>query len=328
MKIPVLISTIIIATLSLVAQINTPVMGWSSWNTYHVNISDSLIMAQANALVDLGLKDAGFLFVNTDDGFFGGRDASTGKLKAHPTRFPHGMKPVVDHIHRLGLKAGIYSDGGYNTCGNYYDNDTIAEGVGFCGHDRDDAMFYFEECGYDFIKIDFCGGFPPSNSGRIDLDEKERYTAIREAIDAVGRQDVRINVCRWNYPGTWVGSVGDSWRISQDILPRWSSVKDIIAQNLYLSAYAGNGHYNDMDMLEVSRGLSAIDECTHFAIWCIMSSPLLIGCDLTSINAETLALLKNRELVALNQDPLRAASLCGSQRQRGVSPCQRYRAQI
>lgn len=107
----------------------TPAMGWSSWNTYHVDISDSLIRTQADAMVRLGLKDAGYEYINIDDGFFGGRDEETGKLLIHPLRFPNGLKPVADYIHSLGLKAGIYSDAGRNTCGNYYDNDTIAVGV-------------------------------------------------------------------------------------------------------------------------------------------------------------------------------------------------------
>lgn len=111
-----------------------PTMGWSSWNTYHVNINDSLIKRQADALVALGLDKAGYIYVNIDDGYFGGRD-SEGKLLTHPTRFPKGLKPVVDHINSLGLKAGIYSDAGRNTCGFYYDKDTIAHGVGMYGHD-------------------------------------------------------------------------------------------------------------------------------------------------------------------------------------------------
>lgn len=261
-------------------------------------------MSQADAMVHLGLKDAGYDHINIDDGFFGGRDSVSGKLLIHPVRFPNGLKPVADYIHSLGLKAGIYSDGGRNTCGNYYDNDTIAVGVGFYDHDQQDADFYFKDCGFDFIKIDFCGGDPKGNHQRLNLDEKERYTAIREAIDRTGRSDVRINVCRWDYPGTWVGNVGDSWRISHDIRPRWSSVKDIISQNLYLSAYAGNGRYNDMDMLEVGRGMSDDEDRTHFGLWCILSSPLLIGCDLNAIKPETLALLKNKDLISINQDTL------------------------
>jgi|GEM_PF-36188 alpha-L-rhamnosidase len=278
-----------------------PTMGWSSWNTYHVNISDSLIKRQADALVSLGLDKAGYKYINIDDGYFGGRDAE-GNLLIHSRRFPHGLKPVVDHIHSLGLKAGIYSDAGRNTCGFYYDKDTIAHGVGMYGHDRADADFFFKKLGFDFIKIDFCGG--NGLGGEPVLDEKERYTAIRDAIRSTGRKNVRLNVCRWDYPGTWVRDVGSSWRISPDIRPRWNSVKNIIGQNLYLSAYAGNGAYNDMDMLEVGRGMTQEEDLTHFGMWCMMSSPLLIGKDLTSLDENTLSLLTNHWLLSLNQSEL------------------------
>lgn len=278
-----------------------PTMGWSSWNTYHVNISDSLIRQQADAIVSLGLDKAGYEYINIDDGYFGGRD-SDGNLQTHRTRFPHGLKPVVDHIHSLGLKAGIYSDAGRNTCGYYYDNDTIAHGVGMYGHERTDADMFFRKIGFDFIKVDFCGG--NGLDGGIFLDEKERYTVIKEAILATGRTDVRLNICRWDYPGTWVKDVGSSWRISHDIRPRWESVKDIIAQNMYLSAYAGNGAYNDMDMLEVGRGMTEEEDRTHFGMWCMMSSPLLIGKDLTSLDENTLSLITNPWLLSLNQSEL------------------------
>lgn len=280
-----------------------PVMGWSSWNTYRVNISDSLIMRQADVLVELGLDSLGYHFVNIDDGFFGGRD-SAGCLKFHPGRFPDGMAAVVRHIHGLGLKAGIYSDAGANTCGNFWDKDSIARGVGLYGHDAQDCGLYFRDLGFDFIKVDFCGGDPRQNSDSLELVPEERYRAIRRAIDATGRTDVRLNVCRWDFPGTWVAEVASSWRISQDITPHWGSVKNIIGQNLYLSAYASPGHYNDMDMLELGRGLSEAEERTHFGMWCMMSSPLLIGCDLTRLPESTLKILRNRRLIELDQSPL------------------------
>ena len=280
-----------------------PTMGWSSWNTYRVNISDELIRRQADAMVEKGLKDVGYRYINIDDGFFGGR-AADGTLLIHPTRFPDGLKPVADYIHSLGFKAGIYSDAGRNTCGNYWDNDKIAEGVGFYGHDQRDADFYFKEMGFDFIKIDFCGGDPGQNTEHLDLDERERYTAIRRAIDNTGRTDARVNVCRWAFPGTWVHSVGASWRISADIQANWNSVKNIIAKNRYLSAYATEGAFNDMDMLEIGRGMTAPEERTHFGMWCIQSSPLLIGCNMETIPETSLNLIKNKELIALNQDPL------------------------
>ena len=133
-----------------------PIMGWSSWNTYHVNISDSLIMQQADAMVNTGLKDYGYRYVNIDDGFFGCRDAQ-GKMHPHPQRFPKGLKIVSDYIHFLGLKAGIYSDAGSNTCGSRYDNDPNGFGSGLYGHEYQDAMLYFKEWNFDFIKIDYCG---------------------------------------------------------------------------------------------------------------------------------------------------------------------------
>ena len=281
-----------------------PTMGWSSWNTYYVNINESLIKRQADAMVSKGLKDVGFSHINIDDGFFGGRNTTTGELLIHPTRFPNGLKPVADYIHSKGLRAGIYSDAGANTCGNYYNGDTQSVNVGLYNYDQRDADFYFKECGFDFIKVDFCGGDAPQNSQRLALDPQQRYTAIAQAIKNTGRTDVRLNVCRWDYPGNWVHDVAFSWRTTHDIYDGWNSVKGILAENLCLAAYSSAGHYNDMDMLEVGRSMTAEEDKTHFGMWCIMNSPLLIGCDLTSIKATTLELLKNTELIALNQDPV------------------------
>lgn len=274
-----------------------PVMGWSSWNTYGVNINEQLIKDQADAMVSQGLKDAGYLYVNTDDGYFGGRDEA-GNLLIHPERFPNGMKPIADYIHSLGLKAGIYSDAGVNTCGSMWSNDPLGMGVGLYRHEKQDMDLFLKQWGFDFIKIDYCGG------SEIGLDEKTQYNAIYDAIVGTGRTDVSFNICRWAYPGTWAEKIARSWRTTGDIWDGWKSVKGILMENLYLSAFCGNGHYNDMDMLEIGRSLTPDEEETHFGMWCIMSSPLLIGCDMTSIRPESLALLKNAGLIALNQDPL------------------------
>lgn len=282
----------------LFGQVTPPIMGWSSWNTFHVNISDSLIRTQADAMVRLGLKDLGYTHVNIDDGFFGWRD-STGLMHPHPQRFPNGMKVVADYIHSLGLKAGIYSDAGANTCGSRYDNDENGFGAGLYGHELQDARLYFRDWGYDFIKIDYCGA-----GTWLDLEESKRYKAICEAIKQEAGHPVSINICRWAFPGTWAKNIATSWRISSDIRPRWSSIKNIINKNMYLSAFAGDGHYNDMDMLEVGRGLKPSEEEVHVGMWCMMSSPMLIGCDLNSLKPSSLALLKNKELIAINQDPL------------------------
>ena len=290
-------------TTTLSAQ-NGPTMGWSSWNTYGVNINENLIKRQADAMVSKGLKDVGFDHINIDDGYFGGRDKTDGHLLIHKTRFPNGLKPIVEYIHSKGLKAGIYSDAGRNTCGSMFNGDATGKGVGLYEHDQQDADYFFNDCGFDFIKVDFCGGSYYHNEDHLVLDEQQRYTAISQAIKNTGRSDVRMNACRWAYPGTWVSDVAFSWRTTGDINNSWGSVKDILAENLYLSAYCHDGHFNDMDMLEVGRSLSVEEDKTHFGMWCIMASPLLIGCDMTNIKSQTLTLLKNKELIALNQDPL------------------------
>ena len=282
----------------------TPTMGWSSWNTFALEISDSIIMEQADAMANLGLKEAGYKYINIDDGYFGGRDQETGRLLIHPVRFPNGLHGVVDHIHSLGLKAGIYSDAGTNTCGNYWGHDEIADQVGLYGHDQQDCDMFFKELGFDFIKVDFCGGTTWQNIYGYGLDPQERYTAISNAMKATGRKDLRLNVCRWDYPGTWVSDVATSWRMSVDINCSWPSVRGIIDQSRYISAYASPGHYNDMDMLEVGRTLTQEEDRTHFGMWCMLSSPLLIGCDMTTLRDETIELITNPELIALNQDTL------------------------
>ena len=290
-----------------VAAENPPLMGWSSWNTYGFQINDSVIQAQADAMVKLGFKDCGYNHINIDDGFFGGRDAE-GNLLIHPERFPNGLRGLVDYIHSKGLKAGIYSDAGRNTCASYWGKpkDEIGRGVGLYGHDAADFDLYFnpDKLNFDFIKIDYCGADAGNNDEGLDLDVEQRYKEIATAIKAVGRDDITWNICRWAFPGTWACEIADSWRTTEDIYLGWESVKSIINQSLYLSAYTSYGRYNDMDMLEVGRGLTDEEDKTHFGMWCIMSSPLLIGCDMNDIKGNALELMQNKELIALNQNTL------------------------
>ena len=289
----------ILALLAVAATANaqrTPTMGWSSWNTFALNINEQLIRQQADAMHNTGLQEAGFKYVNIDDGYWDGR-GQDGHLRLNTKLFPSGMRALVDYIHSLGLKAGIYSDAGDNTCGSG-NRHAWGIGVGFAGHEDQDCQLYFRDWDFDFIKVDYCGG------NHMGLDERQQYTKISNAIKNCGKKDVVFNICRWAYPGTWVSDVADSWRTTGDIYDAWRSVKGILAENLYLSAYCHDGHYNDMDMLEVGRSMSKIEDETHFGMWCIMASPLLIGCDMANIKPESLKLLCNRDLIALNQDPL------------------------
>ena len=282
-------------------EMKRPLMGWSSWNCFGLDIDTEKIVSQAVAMASNGLKSAGYLYINTDDGFFDGHDEK-GVLKWNLKRFPKGMKPVVDGIHAQGLKAGIYSDAGADMCGG-------SKGSGLYGHDEADCDLHFKQLGFDYIKVDYCGGM------KLNLDERTRYTEISKHIRATGR-DVKFNVCRWAFPGTWISDVADSWRVTGDIRANWKSVRSLALKGLPLSAYASTGHYNDLDMLEIGHpagwkpafdgdtGLSETEEIAHFGLWCIMSSPLVLGCDLRTMPERAIALVTNPYLLAMNANDL------------------------
>ena len=277
-----------------------PTMGWSSWNTFALNISEKIIENQADAMVKTGLKASGYEYINIDDGFWNGR-GKDGQLIINRERFPNGMRVVADYIHKLGLKAGMYSDAGDDVCGSRSSTVAYGIGVGLAGYEEQDIKTYLQDWDYDFIKVDYCGGM------RMGLDEREQYTKISNIIKEIEKKTGRrlvFNICRWAYPGTWVSDIADSWRTTGDIYDAWASVKSIVKENLYLQAYTGGGHYNDMDMLEIGRSLNENEERTHMAYWCIASSPMLIGCDMTKLRESSLALLKNKDLIAMNQDVL------------------------
>lgn len=283
----------------MVRRRKTPLMGWASWNCFRTDIREEKIKAQADALVASVLAECGYCYVNIDDGFFGGRDAS-GRLLFHKKRFPNGMRAVSDYIHGLGLKAGIYTDAGDNTCGYYYDQET--EGgyhAGCYGHEEEDLRRLLVECNYDFLKVDWCGGL------RLELEEEEQYTKIGSVVDKIRREtgrEIVYNICRWEFPGAWAAQVADSWCTGIDIEPHFSSVLYQIDQMKPLARFCGPGHVNDSDMMQIGNGMSEEEEKTHFAMWCMLSTPLMIGGDLTKMSERTVQMLKNRELIALNQD--------------------------
>lgn len=298
-----LVITLLLLSISIYAssQINssnkprskTPIMGWASWNNFRVEINEDIIKAQADAMISSGLNEAGYNFINIDDGFYGGRDEH-GNLLVHPVRFPNGMKALAEYIHAKGLNAGIYTDAGINTCASFWDKDTIGSGMGLYGHEVKDLTRYLKEWDYDFIKVDWCGG------EWMGLDEEVQYTHIANIARSI-KPSVIFNICRWQFPGIWATQVADSWRISGDIDNHFSSILAIIDINADLWKYASYGHYNDMDMLQVGRGMSYEEDKAHFTMWAMMHSPLLLGNDLTEMSDETLEIVTNEDIIALNQ---------------------------
>ncbi|MER6983922.1 NEW3 domain-containing protein, partial [Streptomyces carpinensis] len=270
----------------------TPPMGFNNWNSTHcrAEFNESMVKGIADLFVDKGLKDAGYQYVNLDDCWaLPARDAN-GLLVPDPVRFPHGIKAVADYVHAKGLKLGIYTSAGTKTCNS-------AGFPGALGHEYSDAR-QFADWGVDYLKYDNC-----NNQG---VDARQRYTTMRDALKATGRPIV-YSICEWgqNKPWEWASDIGQLWRTTGDISDSWGSMLSILKQNLPLAPYAGPGHWNDPDMLEVGNGgMTDTEYRTHFSMWSVMAAPLLIGSDLRKASPATLDILSNREVIAVDQDPL------------------------
>ncbi|GHF57539.1 NPCBM/NEW2 domain-containing protein [Streptomyces thermodiastaticus] len=274
----------------------TPPMGFNNWNATHCGpeFDEAMVEGIADLFVTSGLKDAGYEYVNLDDCWaLPSRDAD-GKLVPDPARFPHGIKAVADYVHAKGLKLGIYTSAGTKTCNS-------AGFPGALGHEYSDAE-QFAEWGIDYLKYDNC-----NNQG---VDAKQRYTTMRDALKAATAKTGRpivYSICEWgeNKPWEWAADVGHLWRTTGDISDSWASMLSILKKNLPLAPYAGPGHWNDPDMLEVGNGgMTDTEYRTHFSMWAVMAAPLLIGTDLRKATPETLDILGNREVIAVDQDPL------------------------
>lgn len=294
-KLLLLLFSIPVSLVCVAQHPKPPIMGWSSWNHFRVNIDEQMIREQADALVSSGMYAAGYRFINIDDGYFGGRDGS-GKLYVNKKKFPSDMYVLVEYIHNKGLKAGIYTDAGRNTCASIYDKDSLGIGAGIYDHLGRDCNLFFQEWKFDFLKVDWCGG------ERMKLNERTEYLRILERVKAID-SNIVFNICRWQFPGEWAIQKADSWRISGDIRPEFASILKIIDLNADLYPYSSPGHYNDMDMLQVGRGMSYEEDKAHFSMWCMMNSPLLAGNDLRTMSKQTKEILTNKEVIALNQDP-------------------------
>ena len=279
----------------------TPPMGWNSWNTFEVNINEDLVKKTADIIVSSGLKDAGYEYIVLDDGWMvkDHRDKN-GDLIPDPVKFPHGMKALIDYVHSKGLKFGLYNCAGTQTCAGY---------PGTRGYEYQDARFY-ANLGIDFLKYDWC------NTNGINATEA--YTTMSKALKAAGKPIV-FSICEWgdNQPWDWATPVGNLWRISGDIYPcfdceykheegNWSSwgVLRILEMRKDIRKFSGPDHWNDFDMMEVGNGMTNTEDKSHFTLWSMMASPLFAGNDLRIMKPETLNILTNKEIIAINQDAL------------------------
>jgi len=293
-----LVSSTLIAQTSTVAA--TPPMGWNSWNLFAGRVNDKDVRAAADAMVSSGMKDAGYLYVNIDDTWQGERDAP-GNIQAN-SKFPD-MKGLADYVHSKGLKIGIYSGPGAKTCARY---------AGSLGHEEQDAKTY-AAWGMDYLKYDLCSfrqnmmAEAPNDPAKQTQMMKDAYEKMHKALLATGRPIV-YSFCQygWDAVWEWGPSLGANlWRTTGDINPTWDRMTLIGFSQAGLSKYAGPGHWNDPDMLEVGNGKLTLDENRlHMSLWAILASPLLAGNDLSQMPAETASILTNRDVIAIDQDPL------------------------
>lgn len=286
------------ASSQAVAQ--TPPMGWNSWNYFHRNVTEQDIRDAANALVSSGMRDAGYVYVNIDDTWEGQRDAN-GVL--HPnSKFPD-MKALADYVHARGLKLGIYSSPGPKTCAGY---------AGSLGHETQDAKLY-ASWGIDYLKYDLCSfrkvmqAEAPNNPAEQMRLMEAAYLKMDRALKATGRPIV-FSLCQygWDAVWEWGPSIGANlWRTTGDIQPNWNRIYAILEMQAGLAKYAGPGHWNDPDMLEVGNGhLTLAENRSHFSMWAMLAAPLLAGNNLTTMTPEIRAILTNRDVIAIDQDRL------------------------
>jgi len=277
----------------------TPPMGWNSWNHFACNVSEDMIREMADVMVATGMKDAGYEYVNIDDCWHGERD-SLGFIHPDPTRFPNGMKALADYVHSKGLKLGIYSDAGWQTCGSH---------PGSRGFEYQDAQQY-AKWGIDYLKYDWC-----NTEG---LKSEGAYLTMRQALKAAGRPIV-FSICEWGdtEPWKWAKDIGHLWRTTGDIYNCFDCVYDHgtwnswgvlqiidLRDNDILRKVAGPGHWNDPDMMEVGNGMTVAEDRSHFSMWCMLAAPLIAGNDLRHMSKETTEILTNHFAIAVNQDSL------------------------
>jgi alpha-galactosidase len=270
----------------------TPPMGWNSWNHFHTTIDDKTVRQIADAMVTSGMKDAGYIYVNIDDAWQQAHDANGNMIPNK--KFPD-MKALADYVHSKGLKIGIYSSPGPKTCGGY---------EGSFGHEKADAEMY-AKWGIDYLKYDWCS----ASAIYKDTDMRPVYQVMGDALRATGRP-ILFSLCQYGREDVWTWGAkvgGNSWRTTGDISDNWKSMSTIGFKQLAIAPYAKVGHWNDPDMLEIGNGGMSDDEYrTHMTLWSMLRAPLLAGNDIRSMTDATKSILLNKEVIAIDQDPLGA----------------------
>lgn len=297
-----------VASTSLYADnglVLTPPMGWSSWNVFGMNIDENKIKGIADAMVSSGMRDAGYIYLNIDDNWMAATRDANGKLQANPETFPSGMKALGDYIHSKGLKFGLYGDRGKRTCGHMGANH--ANGSGSYGNEELDAAT-LASWGVDYFKYDNCDEVTYQERGEstdrgYDTYQKEDYTKMATALQKTGR-DIVFSICAWGFKN-WAPGLGNLWRTTGDIENKWGNVAYIINVNNNYYEYAGPGHWNDPDILEVGNGVLTVEESrTHISMWAMMAAPLISGSDLRSMSDDIKAIYTNAEMISIDQDSL------------------------
>ena len=313
---PVLLAILALSSLASVAQTPakaktnheaapvlaaTPPMGWNSWNFFARNVNDQDIRNAADQMISTGMKDAGYIYVNIDDTWEGERDAD-GVLHTN-SKFPD-MKALADYVHSKGLKIGIYSGPGSKTCAGF---------AASLDHEAQDAQLY-ASWGIDYLKYDLCSFRRDQMSAKAPNDKAEQMRMMVAAYEKMGKalkdtgRPIVYSLCQygWDSPWEWAPALGGNlWRTTGDVQANWGSIYNIINQQAGLAKYAGPGHWNDPDMLEVGNGkLTLAENRSHFSLWAMLAAPLLAGNDLPNMKPEVKAILTNADVIAIDQDKL------------------------
>ncbi|KAI0725088.1 glycoside hydrolase superfamily [Fomitopsis betulina] len=280
-----------------------PVLGYNTWNAYGCDINENIILETASLMKSLGLQEVGYTHVNLDDCWAEKNRTANGTLAPSAEKFPSGFNNLTSQLNDMGFQAGIYGDSGWLTCAGY---------PGSYGNELLDATT-FQTWGFDYLKFDNCY-IPCDDVIREGVYGKyQRMSdAIAQLASSSGKPPLIFSLCEWGQSQVWIwgATVGNSWRVDGDITANWASIAEIINLASFITGYTDYYGRNDVDMLEVGNGNLTYEETkSHFTAWALLKSPLLIGTNLSSASPETIDILRNVEILSINQDPVVGLSI-------------------